>query len=253
MSKFKRKTHFVHGFNFQGKRTSNVGEDLITVKTEETDEYPDGTPLQFDESIEDVKICPDGERPDLILYSRVTDTLTDFEWIMTDLVKDEVKPGDPATAVLFREGQIIKTRLVDIDDLSVEDEVKATGTVNTDGFEDKEDRIEDGEKQETDVSNDDVIVLDHGNIVEGSVVVENEIQSETLDESLYTVDYYAGTVTIASDATDDDDFADNDNLKVTYQYYESFGAYEKTTTDSEVIGKVLDIEREDGFVTILFK
>lgn len=251
MSKFKRKTHFLHGFSFQGKRTSNVGEDLVTIKTDEGDEYPDGTPLQYDDAIDEVKICPAGERPDLILYSRVTDTLTDFEWVMTDIMRDEVKPGDPATAALFREGQILKTRLVDIDGLEVGDDLKATGAVDTDPFEDK---IASADKTETDVSNEDVITLDHGNIVEGSVVVLNLDDGEkALGEDLYTVDYKQGTVTMADDADSDDGFTDDDDLKVEYDYFVPFGAYEKTTTSGEVIGRVLEIEGQEGFVTFITK
>lgn len=133
MSKFKRQTHFSYGFNFMGKRTSTVGEDLVTVLLGEDVEAMDGTPLQItgvDGDNLEVDVCTAGEAPDLILYSRVSDELTDFEWIMTDILRDEVKPGDPATGVLFKQNNIIKTRLADAETLNVEDEVEV-GDVDT--------------------------------------------------------------------------------------------------------------------------
>ena len=136
MAKFKRNTHFVAGFNFQGKRESNTGEDVLTVDISEdqltNDELMDGTPLTIsgftdtDATISsddyvsspsaaqfEAEVTADGETPDMILYSRISDELDDFEWVMTNIQRDEVKPGDPATAVLQRKGQIIATRLVE--------------------------------------------------------------------------------------------------------------------------------------------
>ena len=135
MSKFKRNTHFVAGFSFQGKRESNVGEDLLSVLVsgdDAGDELMDGTPLKItglnggstaidsDDYVSrsaaqrfEVEVVDAGEDFDLILYSRISDELTDFEWLMTDIMRDEVKPDDPATGVLKRGGQIIATRLYD--------------------------------------------------------------------------------------------------------------------------------------------
>ena len=127
MANFERKTHFVHGFNFKGKRTFDVGEDLLTVHIpEEVTELMDGTPLQFDDSIDDVIVCPDGEAPDLIAYSRVSDELTDAEWILSEsIMRDEVKPGDPLTAALYKAGNIIKTRLyTDLTDSDIGSDVE---------------------------------------------------------------------------------------------------------------------------------
>lgn len=123
-NKFKRQTHFVAGFNFQGKRTSNVGEDLLSVKTADDADMLDGTPVVFDGGLQDIAVCSAEETPDAILYSRVSEELTDFEWIQTDILRDEVKPGDAATIVLFKENGIIKTRLADTEALSVGDDVE---------------------------------------------------------------------------------------------------------------------------------
>lgn len=125
MSKFKRYTHFEAGFNFIGKRETMEGEDLLGVKTAKEDEFYDGTPLQFDGGIQDVKVCPDGETPDLILYSRVGDVVSDFEWLATGIARDAVLPGDPATAVLAKKNGIIRTKL--FTGLSTGDDVEVAG------------------------------------------------------------------------------------------------------------------------------
>jgi len=247
MSKFKRNTHFLHGFNFQGKRESNVGEDLLSVKTTDTDEFPDGTPLKFDGAIDDVAIADADSRPDLILYSRVTDELSDFEWIMTDILRDEVKPGDPATAVLFKEGAILKTRLVDLDDLAVGDEVAAAGSVSTDKFSQDTEEVT---HEEENVSSGDTIELDNGDVVESSVVITNDDDDNAVISSdYYTVDYSKGEIDISEDLDSETDFTDTDDLTIIYEYYKPFGAYVKTDTSADACGKVLEIE--DDFVTIM--
>jgi len=130
-NKFKRQTHFVAGFNFQGKRTTNVGEDLLTAETAADTDLMDGTPVVFDGGLQTIAVCGAAVTPDAILYSRVSEELTDFEWIYTDILRDEVKPGDPATIVLFKKNGIIKTRLADASTLTVGDEVEiGDGTNN---------------------------------------------------------------------------------------------------------------------------
>lgn len=111
-SNFERNTHFVSGFNFMGKRTTNVGEDLLTATGIST-ETMDGTPLVFNGDINTVAVAGDGVKPDAYLYSRISEDLTDAEWMLTDIVRDEVKPGDPFTIILAKPMGIIETNLVD--------------------------------------------------------------------------------------------------------------------------------------------
>ena len=134
LNKIKRQTHFVAGFSFQGKRTSNVGEDLLTAKVAGEDtELLDGVPVVFNGELQEVDVCDAGDTPDAILYSRISEDLTDFEWIQTDILRDEVKPGDPATIVLFKTGGIIRTRLAD-GDLETGDEVEVGDIDNEDAY-----------------------------------------------------------------------------------------------------------------------
>lgn len=109
---FVRNTNFLAGFNFMGKRTTNVGEDLLTATGIDT-ATTDGTPLVFNGDIDTVAVAGDGVKPDAYLYSRISEKLTDAEWMLTDIVRDEVKPGDPFTIILHKDGGIIETNLVD--------------------------------------------------------------------------------------------------------------------------------------------
>ena len=153
LNKIKRQTHFVAGFSFQGKRTSNVGEDLLTAKVAGEDtELLDGVPVVFNGELQEVDVCDAGDTPDAILYSRISEDLTDFEWIQTDILRDEVKPGDPATIVLFKTGGIIRTRLADADTLTAGDEVEV-GDIDTE---------------------DAYVVADTGDVVGKVIDVENE-------------------------------------------------------------------------------
>jgi len=122
-SNFVRNTHFVAGFNFQGKRQTNVGEDLLTASGIDA-ETMDGTPVVFDGDIETVAVAGAGVIPDAFLYSRISEELTDAEWMLTDIVRDEVKPGDPFTIVLNKKGGIIETNLADATSLTAGDDVE---------------------------------------------------------------------------------------------------------------------------------
>jgi len=60
-----------------------------------------------------VAVAGDGVKPDAYLYSRISEELTDMEWLVSDIMRDEVKPGDPFTIVLAKPYGIIETNLVD--------------------------------------------------------------------------------------------------------------------------------------------
>ena len=109
---FVRNTHFVAGFSFKGKRTTDVGEDLLTA-TGINVETMDGTPVVFNGDMNTVAVAGDGVKPDAYLYSRISEELTDMEWLVSDIMRDEVKPGDPFTIVLAKPYGIIETNLVD--------------------------------------------------------------------------------------------------------------------------------------------
>lgn len=114
----KRKTNFKYGFDIMGKRTTQVGESLVgTYKAPESweDEYPvyEGTPIQIDTDTDDeLKIAPDGEDYHGLLFSRVSDELTDFEWIEGLVERDEVQAGDPVTYIIPKKKAIIETSLL---------------------------------------------------------------------------------------------------------------------------------------------
>lgn len=126
---FERNTHFIAGFNFMGKRTTNVGEDLLTATGIDT-ETMDGTPVVFDGDIDTVAVAGAGVKPDAYLYSRISEELTDVEWLLTDIVRDEVKPGDPFTIVLHKAGGIIETNLADATSLTAGDDVEVDDSGN---------------------------------------------------------------------------------------------------------------------------
>jgi len=131
-NKVKRNIQFVYGFSFKGKRTTDVGEDLLTVNGLDT-ETMDGRPLTIDSVDSDgniqVSVTSAGATPDAFLYSRVSEDLTDAEWMLTTIVRDEVKPGDPATAVLNKKNGIVRTSHADATTLTAGDnvEVDASG------------------------------------------------------------------------------------------------------------------------------
>lgn len=121
---FVRNTDFVAGFSFKGKRTSDVGEDLLTATGIEV-ETMDGTPVVFDGDMNTVAVAGDTVKPDAYLYSRISEELTDAEWMLdTTIVRDEVKPGDPFTIILHKQGGIIETNLADASTLTAGDNVE---------------------------------------------------------------------------------------------------------------------------------
>lgn len=123
----KRNVQFVYGFSFKGKRPSDAGEDLLTVNGLD-EETMDGRPLTIDDVDSDgnieVSITEAGEAPDAFLYSRISEDLTDAEWLLSSIVRDEVKPGDPATAVLNKKNGIIRTNHADATTLESGDNVE---------------------------------------------------------------------------------------------------------------------------------
>jgi len=120
---FVRNTHFVAGFSFKGKRTTDVGEDLLTATGINT-ETMDGTPVVFNGDINTVAVAGDAVKPDAYLYSRISEELTDMEWLVSDIMRDEVKPGDPFTIILHKQGGIIETNLADATTLTAGDNVE---------------------------------------------------------------------------------------------------------------------------------
>lgn len=112
-----KKTNFVFGFNEMGKRTSQVGEDLVgTYIAPEGWAMPtyEGTPVNFDTANPgDLKKTADGGVPDALLYSRVNDSLTDLAWATGALEVDEVPAGNPVSVMLFKKNAIIETELLD--------------------------------------------------------------------------------------------------------------------------------------------
>jgi len=120
---FVRNTHFVAGFSFKGKRTTDVGEDLLTATGIDV-ETMDGTPVVFDGDMNTVAVAGDGVKPDAYLYSRISEELTDMEWLVSDIMRDEVKPGDPFTIILHKQGGIIETNLADATTLTAGDNVE---------------------------------------------------------------------------------------------------------------------------------
>lgn len=123
---FVRNTHFVAGFSFKGKRTTDVGEDLLTATGINT-ETMDGTPVVFNGDINTVAVAGDGVKPDAYLYSRISEELTDMEWLVSDIMRDEVKPGDPFTIILHKQGGIIETNLADATTLTAGTDVEVAG------------------------------------------------------------------------------------------------------------------------------
>jgi len=120
---FVRNTHFVAGFSFKGKRTTDVGEDLLTATGIDV-ETMDGTPVVFNGDINTVAVAGDAVKPDAYLYSRISEELTDMEWLVSDIMRDEVKPGDPFTIILHKQGGIIETNLADATTLTAGDNVE---------------------------------------------------------------------------------------------------------------------------------
>lgn len=124
---FVRNTDFVAGFSFKGKRTSDVGEDLLSATGIDV-ETMDGTPVVFDGDMETVAVAGDAVKPDAYLYSRISEELTDAEWMLdTNILRDEVKPGDPFTIVLHKVGGIIETNLADATTLTAGTDVEVLG------------------------------------------------------------------------------------------------------------------------------
>lgn len=123
---FVRNTHFVAGFSFKGKRTTDVGEDLLTA-TGINVETMDGTPVVFNGDMNTVAVAGDGVKPDAYLYSRISEELTDMEWLVSDIMRDEVKPGDPFTIVLAKPYGIIETNLADATTLTAGTDVEVAG------------------------------------------------------------------------------------------------------------------------------
>lgn len=123
-----KKTNFIHGFNVKGKRTTDVGEDLIGtyVATEDNFDEPtyEGTPVDL-EADKELDITADGEYPDALLFDRVADELTDLEWMTGEIGRDEVPAGNPATVVLFKPGAVIETELQE--GLTAGDDVEVDG------------------------------------------------------------------------------------------------------------------------------
>lgn len=245
LNKTKRQTHFVAGFNFQGKRVSNVGEDLLSVQTEfleneegEDDNLLDGSPVQFDGSLQEVKLCEEGEEPDAIMFSRVSNELSDFEWTQTDILRDEVLPGDPATVVLYKRHGIIRTRLIDLAGLVVEDIVQVADYSAGD-----EVVYEIAQSEETDteeMSQNDTFTLSESPI-EGTVTARNADEDVDLTYGEdFEVDYEDDEFTLLADYTDDD-------IEVTYSYRLDASAVD------EIFGEVIEIEEDEGFATILLK
>ena len=139
-----RKTQFLYGFSFQGKRTTNVGEDLIgtyTAPDSWTMPTYEGTPVDFDTANPgDLKKTADGEAPDALLYTRINNQLTDLEWVTGAVVRDEVEAGNKATVVLVKKNGIIETDLLHDtstptagDDVYVEGNMYSNGDPNGDG------------------------------------------------------------------------------------------------------------------------
>lgn len=136
---FVRNTDFVYGFSFKGKRVSDVGEDLVTVLIDTEESIMDGTPLTITGVDANGNITAEvttaGTEPDAFLYSRISEELTDAEWMLnTNIMRDEVKPGDPATAILNKKNGIIRTSLADATTLTVGADVEVGDVATEDEF-----------------------------------------------------------------------------------------------------------------------
>ena len=136
---FVRNTHFVYGFSFKGKRTTDVGEDLLTVTIDTEEDIMDGTPVTItgvdDDGDVTVEVTTAAAEPDAFLYSRISEDLTDAEWMLAnDIYRDEVKYGDPATAILKKKNGIIRTNLADATSLTVGDNVEVGDLATEEAF-----------------------------------------------------------------------------------------------------------------------
>lgn len=112
----KKKTNFEYGFNTQGKRTDNTGEDVISIYAApedwDTPTYA-GTPVNIVAGDDmELEIADDGTKPEFLLYSRVDDKLSDMEWVTGEVMRDEVEPGQRVDIYPFKKNAIISTELL---------------------------------------------------------------------------------------------------------------------------------------------
>lgn len=111
----KKYTNFSYGFNMKGKRTFDVGEDVVGTFNAPADMATptySGTPLDIDSANPDyVKVTADGEKPEFLLYSRVDDQLTDIEMYEDIVARDEVRPDEPVTILPLKPNAMIETKL----------------------------------------------------------------------------------------------------------------------------------------------
>lgn len=109
-------TNFEYGFNFKGKRRNDVGEDVIgTYIAPESWTMPvySGTPVDIDPNNEgQLKKTADGEKPEFLLYTRVSDELTDIEMYEDVVMRDEIPAGNPVEIVRFAPSAMISTKLI---------------------------------------------------------------------------------------------------------------------------------------------
>lgn len=232
-NKFKRNTHFVAGFSFKGKRTSDVGEDLLTATGIDA-ETMDGTPVVFDGDIDTVAVAGAGVEPDAYLYSRISEKLSDFEWLVTDIVRDEVKKGDPFTIILHKKGGIIKTNLATTASLASDDEV-AIGA--SDSFVAATEAADEQTIANANITVDEWNDIEVQDYVEGSFVVTQD--GDTLEEGTdYEIDYTAHEFMLLDN---DDTDADVDAV-INADIYAG-----------KPVGKVLETDSDDEYATIILK
>jgi hypothetical protein len=129
-------TAFEFGFSVQGKRVSNVGEDLVGIfkapATWETVER--GTPVDIDTANDGyVKKTADGAKPEFMLFSRVDTALEDIHMYESIIKINETRPDEPVTILPFKSGAMIRTGLLaDGYTPTVDDEVYVDGGLFTD-------------------------------------------------------------------------------------------------------------------------
>lgn len=111
-------TAFEFGFSVMGKRTSNVGEDLIGIYKAPQSWDADlpveaGTGVDIDTTNDGyVKKTADGEKPEFLLYSRVDDALEDIHMYESLVKLNETRPDEPVTILPFKKGAMIRTNLL---------------------------------------------------------------------------------------------------------------------------------------------